>query len=57
MTNNTLDKDYKETHDLIISPMSPTYCRICNLSGYELRINKCIKPPKLPEQKWKKVYA
>lgn len=34
-------KDFKETHDLNISPMSPTFCGKCGLSGGELSRQPC----------------
>lgn len=34
----------KQTHDLIISSMSPSYCRQCNASGADLLRNPCSRP-------------
>lgn len=31
------------THDIVISAMSPSWCRKCNLSGRELGLKPCIK--------------
>lgn len=36
-----LEKENKETHDLAMSAMVPTYCRKCNKSGYELSKSPC----------------
>jgi hypothetical protein len=35
------EANFKDTHDLVISPMAPSYCRRCNKSGYELREFPC----------------
>jgi len=39
----------KDTHDWVPSPMSPTYCRRCKKSGYELQAAVCryYKPASL----------
>lgn len=31
----------KDTHDLVISSMAPSYCRRCDKSGSELSANPC----------------
>lgn len=33
--------EIKNTHDIVISAMSPSFCRKCNKSGYQLSEIKC----------------
>ena len=43
----------KESHDLRMSPMSPTYCSRCKKSGFELSHEKCPVSDPQHKETWR----